>query len=445
MLSRRWLAGVLAGLLAANTLSAQGVNLTEAPLGQRCVRNELTMEFDGKITVKQEGKDVVFPHKANAKHVFVERYLEVNGTVADRAARLYETAERTIRFNNDEASTASLRPARRFLATQRVKDLTVSFPPEGRLTRDEADLTEHFDTLAVPGIVPGKTIEVGKSWPLANHVIAALCGLDGLSSHNVEGTLDAVKGSIAHARLIGKVEGIDKGAKVTLLVNGRMEFDSSTQNIAYVEWKQTESRQQSPISPAIEANVMIRLKREQIKEPTDLNNNAIVPIPTAKAPPGDLTAIDHHDAHKRFTLHYPRDWHVTSPEGNSQLVMRLMERGEFIAQVTVSPWKKTDVKMVMALNDFSDLMARTPGWEEDKLQERKHLQETAKHHHTVYRVVASGELDSVKTWQYFYLVVGQNGEQCIVTFSVVPQHVQRLGVRDMELVRDLVLLPGEKK
>src|SRR5437588_64795 len=96
MLSRRWLAGVLVGLLTANTLPAQGVNLTEAPLGQRCVRNELTMDFDGKITVKKNGKDVAYPHKADAKHVFMERYLDATGTVADRAVRIYETAERTM-------------------------------------------------------------------------------------------------------------------------------------------------------------------------------------------------------------------------------------------------------------------------------------------------------------------------------------------------------------
>ena len=169
MFAQRWLAGVLVGLLTANTLTAQTVNLTEAALKDRCLRCELTMQFAGKITVMQDGKTLTYPHQATARHVYLERYLDANGNVADRAARIYETAERTSKFNNDQASTITLRKSRSFMGVQRVGDLAVGYSPDGRLTRDEADLTEHFDTLAVPGIVPGKEIAVGKSWRLANH------------------------------------------------------------------------------------------------------------------------------------------------------------------------------------------------------------------------------------------------------------------------------------
>ena len=39
--------------------------------------------------------------------------------------------------------------------------------------------------------------------------------------------------------------------------------------------------------------------------------------------------------------------------------------------------------------------------------------------------------------QYFYLIVSPRGEQMIVTFSIVPQQVQRFSGRDVELVREL--------
>src|SRR5688572_10841607 len=75
MPSRRFVLAILAGSLFANMLHAQSVNLTEAPLESRCVRNELTMQLAGKITFKQDGKDLTFPHKAEAKHIFLERFL----------------------------------------------------------------------------------------------------------------------------------------------------------------------------------------------------------------------------------------------------------------------------------------------------------------------------------------------------------------------------------
>src|SRR5207247_2087755 len=103
-------------------------------------------------------------------------------------------------------------------------------------------------------------------------------------------------------------------------------------------------------------------------------------------------------------------------------------------------WKKVNPNEVMKLQDFADLMSKTPGWEEEKITELKEFKDDArpKGHHKIYRVAASGELERVKTWQYFYLIVSAQGEQIIVTFSVVPQQVSRLGVRDLELVRDLV-------
>src|SRR6266851_9560844 len=108
MLTRRLLICVLAGVLPANSLHAQSANLTEAPLADRCVRNELTMELDGKIQAKQDGKDLSYPHKAKASHAFMERYLDTDGGIAVRAARFYTGAESTITFNNNASAKRSL-------------------------------------------------------------------------------------------------------------------------------------------------------------------------------------------------------------------------------------------------------------------------------------------------------------------------------------------------
>ena len=434
---RRFSLCLLTILASTGILRAQTVNLTEALLAQACFKNEVTMDLDGKILVKQGEKETTFPHKASAKHVFVERLLDVNGAVAGRAARLYTTAESTIRFNNDEASKRTLRPERRFLATQRVQDHLVSFSPAGPLTREEMELTEHLNTLAVAGLLPGKTIEVGKSWTIATQVVAALCDFDGVTSHNLEGKLEAVKGDRAHVKIVGNANGINLGAQVAVVVNARLEFDIKRQRVVYLEWHETDQRQQGPVTPALNAEVILKLTRTPIEEPEELSRFALVKIPTTETPPVELTNLFHQDAKKRFTLSHARTWHVVSPDDSAQLVLRHVERGEFVAQVTITPWKKTDPKNALSLNDFAALTEKTPGWAVDKEIERKTLDNSPRTQHTVHRVVASGELDGVRTVQYFYLIVGTNGEQVIATFSVVPTHVQRLGSRDVELVREI--------
>ena len=79
-------------------------------------------------------------------------------------------------------------------------------------------------------------------------------------------------------------------------------------------------------------------------------------------------------------------------------------------------------------------MAKTPGWVEEKEIERKQLDGGKG---TIFRVASTGELGGVRTVQYYYLIVGPAGDQLVATFSVVPQHVQRLGSRDLELVREI--------
>jgi hypothetical protein len=438
MLTRRFLICMLAGLLSTNALRADAINLTEAPLADRCFRNELTMDLDGKIHVKQDGKDLSYPHKAQAKHVYLERYLDVNVGNVEKAVRYYTTAESTIIFNNNASSKRTLREERRFLVSQRIKGQIVTFSPKGVLTRDEMELSEHLDTMAVAGLLPGKSIDVGKSWAIPNNVVLALCELDGITDQKLEGTLESIKGNIAHGKIAGKANGINLGAQVEMEINARFEFDTKEQRIVSLEWKETDKREQGPITPALSASVTIKLTRTPIEEPEQLNKFALVKVPATATPPSELTNIHHQDAKKRFEFSYPRDWHITSPEDSPQLVMRQIERGDFIAQVTFTAWKKTDPKNVTTLKQFAEDMAKTPGWTEDKEIERKELKDIPKGQHTVYRVAATGDLDGVRTVQYFYLIVSPQGEQLIVTFSVVPTHVTRLGSRDLELVREIV-------
>jgi hypothetical protein len=440
MFIRRWFLAAFGMMLVANALQAQTVNLIEAPLDKQCVRHELTMQLEGKITVSEEGKERSFPHKASAKHVYDERYLETNANVAEKAARYYASAESTIHFNNDMADKRTLRDKCRFIVAQRVSNRVLTYNPETLLQREEAELLEHFDTMSVSGLLPGKEIAVGKTWNVPNHVTAALCDLEALTLQNLEGKLESVEGKLAQLTIIGKAQGINLGAQVSILVNAKLTFDTKEQRIVNLEWKETDDRKQGPITPTLMAEVTLKLTRSAIDTPDTLKDFALVKVPTGKTPPVEMTNVLHLDAKKQYTLGYSRDWHVVSPETSTQLVLRNLEQSLFIAQATITPWKKIEPKNVISIADFAAEMAKTPGWREDKETDRTELKNLSKGQHAVYRVVASGSLDGVQTTQFFYLIVGVNGQQALVTFSVDPQQVRTFGARDVELVREFVFL-----
>jgi hypothetical protein len=438
MFIRNWFLVACAAAFAANAAHAQSVNLLEAPLEKQCVRNELTMQLEGKITVSQDGKERTFPHKASAKHVYAERFLETNGAVAEKSARYYTSAESVMHFNNDEADKRSLREPCRFIVAQRMSNRVLTFNPTALLRREEAELLEHFDTMSISGLLPGKEIAVGKTWSVPNHVAAALCDLEGLTQQNLEGKLESVEGKLANLTIVGKAQGINLGAQVSILVNAKLTFDTQSQRIVQMEWKETDDRKQGPVTPTLTAEVTLKLSRSAVDVPDTLKDFALVKIPAAKIPPAEMTNILHLDAKKLYSLAYARDWHVVSPENNSQLVMRNLEQSLFVAQATITPWKKIDPKDLITIADFAAQMAKTPGWREDKETDRTELKNLPKGQRAAYRVVASGELDGVQTTQYFYLIVGTNGQQALITFSVDPQQVRNFGARDVELVRELM-------
>ena len=206
------------------------------------------------------------------------------------------------------------------------------------------EVTEHLDTLALPGLLPGKVTQVGGVWQVPNRVVAALCELDGLTEQNLEGKLEAVKGDRALIKIVGKAQGINLGAQVSMIVNAQLEFDVKAGRIVALEWRESDARQQGPASPALNADLTIKLTRTPIAEPAELGKFALVLVPSAETPPINLTNVRHVDAKNRFQLSYARDWHVVSPEESAQLVLRQIERGEFIAQATFTVWNKADPK-----------------------------------------------------------------------------------------------------
>src|SRR5713226_3741480 len=172
---RRTLTSLLAVLALAGAVQAQSYTLTEDSLVDSYFKIELDMKLSGTITVRQERatpdpkqKDPYEEHTlkqtATARHQFLERILEANKAgLADKSARLYQTAHADFMIDQDK-SERSWRAQRRFLIVHRFKDQAFAYCPRGTLTREELELTEHFDTLALPGLLPGGAVKVGATW-----------------------------------------------------------------------------------------------------------------------------------------------------------------------------------------------------------------------------------------------------------------------------------------
>jgi hypothetical protein len=428
MTTRRLLGPLFAWLAFAFPAPAQTVPLAEDVKPGDCLRVEIDLAVTGKLKVLRDGKTESLRLEAKARHRFAEKVLAVDAGLARKAVRQYDEAASATVVEADRADR-QLAADRRVIVAQRKPDGLLCFNPAGPLTRDELQLVaEQFDTLSLPGLLPGKAVAVDDTWAVSNLAAQGLCQFDGLVAHTLTGKLVEVKDGAAWFAVEGTAEGIEQGAAVKLVVTARGKFDPASKRITELEWKQKDDRSQGPVSPASEVEAVVRLKRAAVEEPKEL---AAAALPAGETPPLLLTLLRHADADGRYEFLYPREWHVVGKTAD-HLVLRLIDRGELVAQATLTNWKKADAGKHADPAEFKKTLADLPGWETESVLSDGEIQTDPGR--WLYRVTAKGKLDGLAVVQSYFLLAGPKGDQVVVTFAMKPDKADAVGTRDVSLV-----------
>jgi hypothetical protein len=421
-------------LLLAPASWAQPVDISEKLQPGDCFQVQMEMKLTGQLKIARQGTTSPLKLEAAGTIDLLEKVLSATAEpLAEKVARKYETARASITVGSDK-SERTLRSDRRLIVAQRHKDTPLVYSPSGSLTREEVDLTQqHLDTLFVTGLLPGKAVEIGASWKVPSHVVQALCNFEGLTEQDVTGKLEENKDQTAILSFAGSATGIDNGALVKSKVEGTARFDRTSKRLVRLEWKQSDEREQGPVSPASSLQTWWTLTRKPVEVPAALNEVALVGVPDNFTPPAAMTALEHRDAEGRFALLYSREWQVVASTP-SHLVLRHMDRGDFLAQVSIAPWSKSSTGKPMTPEEFKAAVNRTPGWVPEQELQAGEVPGLAQ---PVYRLAIAGKMDDVAVVQNFYLVAGKNGEQVIVTFTMTPKQVEKFGARDLNLIGSL--------
>jgi hypothetical protein len=428
-------AGAVALVLAAAPWgAAQTYPLAEAVKAGDCFRVRLDMRLKGHLRVARLDKMETVPLEAVAAHEFPERVMAVGSSgMPEKSARVYEKADATIRAGRDD-STRTLRRERRLLVAQRQKDQLLVYSPTGGLRRSELELVEHLDTLAVVGVLPGKAVAVGDTWKVPPAVVQALCGFEGLAEQDVTGKLVEVKDGVGVFSLAGTARGIDAGAEVKTSVEATGRFNLSAGRLAGLEWMQKDERGQGPVSPESAVETTVTLKREKVEQPDKLSDVALVSVPDGP-PPSLLLQLECPDPKGRFDLLHAREWHAVA-QTEERTVLRLMDRGDWVAQATITPWTPAAKGQHLAPDEFKEKMNATSGWEPERELQAGEVPSEGDGR-WIYRVSLQGRLDGLAVLQNFYLVAGPGGEQVVVAVTLAPKQAERLGARDLALVGSL--------
>ncbi len=414
---------------------AGGVLLRDDLATDQCYEIRQELSLTGEIRVIQDAKMVPLKLVARAEHVYAERIL-AGGPPAEalKAARNYSTAKATISVEGNPGDR-TLRDDHRLIILQRIKDQTSHYAPAGALRREELELVaEHLDSLALAGIMPGKSMAVESTWDVPPSVVQALGHFEGLAEHAVKARLVSIVGDKATIQVSGRATGIEIGATVRVEFDASLTYDVAAGRVVAARWRQKDEREAGPASPAVTVDATIMIQRKLIPTPTVLGDPALVSVPKGFEPSDVQLAIDYKDDKGRFELLHARDWHMVA-KANSHLVLRLMDKGDFLAQATLSQWTKAENGKPMSPEAFKEAMGRIPGWEPAKELQGGEVPSGDKRY--IYRWSVVGKMEGVDVMQNFYLVAWPDGNQMVVTVTTAPKQAERLGSRDLALVGSL--------
>ncbi len=424
----------LVALVACVPHAVAQVTLSEAPASGDCFRYHVELDLVGKMTIAQDGQKLDLRLEAKARHVFTERTLTVAAGLPVKSARHHDNAVSST-VVDIEKSNRALPADRALVVATRTSDGLFCFCPAGPLTRDELDLvTEHFNPQCVAGLLPGKAVNVGDTWKIDPAAAQTACLFDSLIRHTLTGKLTAAADGKATFTIEGTAEGIEHGAKVALVVTATGTYDTAAKRVTALTWKQKDDRDQGPIAPASKLTATVTVKREALAEaPKELADTALAALPRGDVPAA-LALLRHGDPKDRYALTYPRDWHITG-QTDPHLILRLLDKGEFVAQATVVAWKKADAGKHTPAEEFKKAVTATPGWTASRVLEDGET--TAADGRWLYRIAAEGKLDDQPVVQSFHLLAGPQGDQAALMVAVKPDKVKLVGTRDKELVNAL--------
>ncbi len=431
---RAWIL-LAAGLLAVTpAVRAESCNLVDVVEQGQCFRYAIEMKLTGEMRFHKESGVVTARLNASASHAYPERVLAVSGNLIQKAARIYETATLMVERGSDKSLT-TLRPERKLIVAQRPKDQTMAYSPHGALYRNELELVSgHFDTLTLSSLLPGKELKVGETWKIPNLVAQSLCGFEGMTENKLEGKLLKVNGDLATISVSGTAAGVESGAMVQVKIDAAGTYNAKIRRLTRLTWKQTAERDQGPVSPASTLEVNVTVDRKPIPRPAELGDAELVSIPEGLTPPGPMTNLEYRDPKNRYSLIHTRDWHLTAVTPD-HTVLRLLDRGDYIAQVTVTPWTTAKPGEHLSPEQFKNAMRSTSGWQPERELQSGEIPTTEGKY--IYRLSEQGLLDGVSVLQNFFLVAAPTGEQVVLTFTLSPKLADKLGARDLSMAASI--------
>jgi hypothetical protein len=414
----------------APSTPATSADLTSGVLPGTCAQVKTVFEAAGQLKFRAGETIKELPTQVSATFTYDEKLLP--GQAGVLAARFYRSAEAVILLDKT-TNKVNLRPECRDVVVEATDAQPNLYSPAKPLAADELDLLQVPATsLLVEQMLPGKEVKVGETWTTENAPWAGLLNLDAVSKSQVVGTLVAVDATTARIEFKGLVQGAIGGVASDIDIAGRAAFDLRQNRITWLGLVIKEKRSIGHIEPGVEMTAKLQMTVATIPEPEELGWAGIDDVPSPTPPEALLLGLE--SSRGRYRLEHERRWHVMSDRGEV-LSLRMVDRGELVAQCNVTSVAAGDAAKRPSLEDFQNDIRRSLGPNFEQFVTAGETKNSLGH--TTWSAEAIGKVDELEiTWRYF-LVFDGTGRQVAFAFTCETPMLERLGTAAETMVATL--------
>ncbi len=348
-----------------------------------------------------------------------------------RSIRYYDRASAIIKVG-DGGFNPTLHDPRRLIGVS-VDNGILLFSPLGPLARDELDLLEiNGDSLLLDRLLPRRAVAQGDTWEHSQDLMAALLGLDRIVKCDVKSTLEKLSHTSALMVMGGLVEGAIGGVSTRKEVKAKYRFNRRRGRIDWFGLLVKEDSDIGHINTGVELVARVQMQIEPVESSPQLSDAALAGL--SLDPSEEMNQLVHRSDAGGWEFLHDRRWFVTV-EGRSRSVLRMVDRGELIAQCNITVLAEVkpggQITLPQFQNDIKEALGESFG---EFINASQRANES---NCRVLRVVVGGESSQLPIRWIYYLIADEQGRQVTLTFTVEKTHVERLANTDRAVVETL--------
>ncbi len=396
----------------------------------------IDLKAAGQTQFADDGKPGHEELSLRCKLEYDEKTLDfaARGDGACRSVRRYRKAAAVSTVGGEEFRP-SLRSALRLICAEAHGPTVLLFAPAGALNRSELDLIEvQADSLLLDRLLPARRVVLGDQWPHRKQLLAALLGLDEVSKADVQSRLKEVTDIVARFEIHGHVEGAVHGAPTQIDLKGKYRFDLRSRRIDWLGLLIKEKRQSSLVADGLEVHSVLQVTVHPLAHAADLSAATLAKVAAQVRASPESTRLSYHSASGHWQFVYDRRWYVFRDQPEVA-VLRLLDRGEVIAQCNVSSLPDRPADQLVGLSEFQDDVRRALDKDFGGFVEASQRVDPSEHR--ILRVVAEGKHSEIPIQWIYYHVADRQGRQVAFTFTVEKGLLDRFEDADQLFVRSL--------